>query len=294
MDRYLTIIQESYSSYFSFLISEITTPNSHNYFYWLIGISLLVWMLEIAFPWRKKQSYIRKDFWLDGWYLFFNFFIFTLILYNALSNVVVTLFNDLLSNIGLNTIVGIPIGDLPKWIQLLILFIVVDFISWNTHRLLHRSSLLWRFHSVHHSVKEMGFAAHFRFHWMETIVYRLIQFIPISIIGFGAVDFFIVHMFTVLVGHINHANVGWSYGPFKYVFNNPKMHIWHHSKHLPVDRRNGVNFGISLSIWDYLFKTTYIPKDGCEIELGFPGDAGYPGTFVTQSIHPFKSGDSHV
>ena len=46
-----------------------------NYFWGLIAISLGVWLLEIALPWRKKQSNIRRDFWLDAFYMFFNFFI---------------------------------------------------------------------------------------------------------------------------------------------------------------------------------------------------------------------------
>jgi sterol desaturase/sphingolipid hydroxylase (fatty acid hydroxylase superfamily) len=32
------------------------------------------------------------------------------------------------------------------------------------------------------------------------------------------------------------------------------MHIWHHSKKIP--NKYGVNFGISLSLWDYIFKPT--------------------------------------
>ena len=49
-----------------------------NYFWGLIVISLVIWLLEIAFPWRKYQSVFRKDFWLDGFYMFFNFFIFSI------------------------------------------------------------------------------------------------------------------------------------------------------------------------------------------------------------------------
>ncbi|CAN0599421.1 unnamed protein product, partial [Ectocarpus sp. 12 AP-2014] len=37
-----------------------------NYFWGLIVISLLIWGLEILFPWRKQQSIFRKDFWLDA------------------------------------------------------------------------------------------------------------------------------------------------------------------------------------------------------------------------------------
>ena len=46
-----------------------------NYFWGLILISLIVWGLEIVFPWRKNQSVFRKDFWLDVFYMFFNFFV---------------------------------------------------------------------------------------------------------------------------------------------------------------------------------------------------------------------------
>ena len=35
---------------------------NNNYFYGLIIISLISWGLELAFPWRKNQAAIRKDF----------------------------------------------------------------------------------------------------------------------------------------------------------------------------------------------------------------------------------------
>ena len=95
---------------------------------------------------------------------------------------------------------------------------------------------------------------------MEPIVYKSILYIPIAIIGgFDAQDVAIVHFFTLIIGHLNHANLGWDYGVFKYIFNNPKMHIWHHAKQLPDHVRYGVNYGLTLSLWDYLFKTDYVP-----------------------------------
>ena len=65
------------------------------------------------------------------------------------------------------------------------------------------------------------------------------------------------------------------------------MHIWHHAKELPEDRKMGVNFGLTLSIWDYLFKTAYIPHDGRDIELGFDDENEFPESFVKQEIYPF-------
>ncbi|HAX14873.1 MAG TPA: hypothetical protein DIV44_11465 [Leeuwenhoekiella sp.] len=288
MEKYLKIIQDSFTGYFNYLIEEITNPGWTNYFYWLLGLSLLVFALEIIIPWRKKQPIFRKGFWLDAFYMIFNFFLFSLIGYNALSNVGVELFNDFLGLFGIDNLVAIEVQDFPVWAQLLIMFIIADFIQWNVHRMLHRVPWLWKFHQVHHSVKEMGFAAQFRFHFVETLVYKSAQYIPLAMIGFGIEQFFVVHMFSVFIGHLNHANLDWSYGPLGYVLNNPRMHIWHHAKALPPEHKYGMNFGLSLSIWDYLFGTAYVPKSGKDIEIGFDGDERFPHDFTGQLTYPFK------
>ena len=292
MDKYLKIIQDSFTGYFNYLIDEITNPGWTNYFYWLLGLSLLVFAFEIIIPWRKKQPIFRKGFWLDAFYMIFNFFLFSLIGYNALSNVGVELFNDFLGLFGIDNLVAIEVQDFPVWAQLLIMFVIADFIQWNVHRMLHRVPWLWKFHQVHHSVKEMGFAAQFRFHFVETLVYKSAQYIPLAMIGFGIEQFFVVHMFSVFIGHLNHANLDWSYGPLGYVLNNPRMHIWHHAKALPPEHKYGMNFGLSLSIWDYLFGTAYIPKSGKNIEIGFEGDERFPHDFTGQLTYPFKEHSS--
>ena len=286
IEKYFKIIVEGYSGYWYYLIEQILYPSLHNYFYWLVGLSLAVWLLEIIFPWRTDQSVVRKDFWLDGFYMFFNFFLFSLIGYNAISNVGVNLFHDFLSLFGIINIVTIKVQQLPVWIQFAIMFLIADFIQWNIHRLLHRHPRLWEFHKVHHSVQQMGFAAQFRFHWMETFIYKTLQYIPLALIGFGIQDFFIIHIIAVAIGHLNHSNLGISYGPLKYIINNPKMHIWHHSKELPV--LYGVNFGLSLSMWDYIFGTAYQPENGRDIKLGFKGVENYPDKFAEQLVEPFK------
>lgn len=288
MEKYLKIIEQSFTGYWNYLVSEISNPGWTNYFYWLIGLSLFVFLLEILVPWRKDQPIFRKGFWLDAFYILFNFFLFSLVGYNALSNVGVAFFNDFLALFGIENIVAIKIDQFPVWRQLFIMFVIADFIQWNVHRMLHRVPWLWEFHKVHHSVKEMGFAAQFRFHFMETIVYKSIQYIPLAMIGFGIEQFFVVHMFSVFVGHLNHANLDWNYGKLGYVLNSPRMHIWHHAKQLPPQHKYGMNYGLTLSIWDYLFGTAYVPKNGRDLEIGFPGDENFPKNFTNQVIYPFK------
>lgn len=59
-------------------------------------------------------------------------------------------------------------------------------------------------------------------------------------------------------------------------------------KKLPKHVRYGVNFGLTLSIWDYLFKTNYIPHNGRDIELGFAGDETFPQDFLQQELYPLN------
>ncbi len=335
MEQYFRIFLDGYKNYGGYLWREITQPGWHNYFYWLLGVSAFFLILEWIKPWRKEQPKFRKDFWLDFFYMFFNFFIFSLIIYNAASDVVVNLFNNLLGIIGIKNLLAINVGLLPVWTHLLIGFVLRDFIQWWIHRLLHRSDWLWQFHKVHHSVEQMGFAAHLRYHWMENVVYRTIEYIPLAMIGIGLNDFFVIHIFSLAIGHYNHSNISVSgyvtggilglllgivialrafevhllpenatiiqmiltvlasvlvgtllFGRWmKFVFNHPEMHIWHHAYHLPENRRYGVNFGLSLSIWDYLFGTVYMPYNGRDIQLGFEGVTEFPHTFLEQNLY---------
>ena len=76
MTDYWEIFVDGYESYAKYLWKTIITPfkkGELNFFYFLIVISIVVWGLELAFPWRKKQKAFRKDFWLDAFYMFFNF-----------------------------------------------------------------------------------------------------------------------------------------------------------------------------------------------------------------------------
>ena len=163
MQEYWQTFLDSYYGYASYLWQEVTHPHGRNYFYWLVGVSAFFFALELAKPWREKQAKFRKDYWLDFFYMFFNFFFFSLIIYNAASDVVVDLFNDFLALFGITNLVALNIGSWPGWAQLLTLFVVRDFIQWWVHRILHWVPWLWEFHKVHHSVEQMGFAAHLRF-----------------------------------------------------------------------------------------------------------------------------------
>jgi len=288
MYNYLSAFRDAFSGTVSWTWNSILfeVPWYTNYFWGLIAISLIVWLMEIIFPWRKNQSIIRKDFWLDGFYMFFNFFIFAIII-SGFYNLLAVLLMDI--GITSKSLALIEISAWPMWAQLLIFFVIIDFVQWCTHVLLHRYEFLWRFHKVHHSVKEMGFAAHLRYHWMENILYKPLKTLGVMILGgFEPEQAYIVHFIAIAIGHLNHANIRISWGwPLKYIFNNSVMHLYHHIKALPEGKTHGINFGISLSIWDYIFKTNYVPESSGAIELGFPGEEKFPKGFLGQLFTGF-------
>ncbi|RKR12882.1 sterol desaturase/sphingolipid hydroxylase (fatty acid hydroxylase superfamily) [Maribacter vaceletii] len=263
----------------------LDVPWYTNYFWGLFVISLLVWLLEIVFPWRKNQSIFRKDFWLDAFYMYFNFFIFSIII-SGFYKVIELFFLEF--NITVTSLAIFNLDAFPVLGKLLVFFIILDFVQWFTHILLHKLPLLWRFHKIHHSVKEMGFAAHLRYHWMENILYKPLKTIGVMLLGgFEPEQAYIVHFFAIIIGHLNHSNVKITWGPLKYIFNNPVMHLYHHAYTLP-EGKYGVNFGISLSIWDYIFKTHYIPESEGKISLGFKGDEKVPSSFFSQLTFGFS------
>ena len=289
-----SVITDSYKGFADYVWREITfqvSPWYVNYFYWLIVLSMVVWLLEIAFPWRKSQPIVRKDFWIDAFYMFFNFYIFKVVIFAAFSSTTENLFLSL-TGFNYQSLALIDINNMPQWLQLLTFFIVTDFIQWFTHVMLHKYEFLWKFHKVHHSVQEMGFAAHLRYHWMENIFYTPMKYIAVMLIGgFTPDQAFIIFYFAIAIGHLNHANIHLTYGPLKYLFNNPVMHLWHHVWDLPSGKPKGINFGISLSTWDYIFKTAAIPKDDAHIKLGFPEMEKFPRGFLSQLFYGFRKGD---
>lgn len=282
LDAFLKAVLGTFNWTWKSIVFDV--PWYLNYFWGLIILSLLIWSLEIIFPWRKHQGIFRKDFWLDAFYMFFNFFLFVIVI-SGIYKMLQVFFADL--GISAGSLALIHISDWPMWGQLLLFFVILDFVQWFTHILLHRFTFLWNFHKVHHSVKEMGFAAHLRFHWMENIFYKPLKTFGVMILGgFEPEQAYIVHFIAITIGHLNHSNIKITWGPLKYILNNPVMHLYHHAYELPKDSY-GVNFGISLSLWDYIFRTNHIPEESGNVRLGYPGDDELPTNFFGQIIHGF-------
>jgi len=256
------------------------------YFYWLVGLSIMFIIFERIRP-RHRQKILRTGILTDLIYFIFNghFLGWGLALVSIL---VITWLNTVLQSLGWHNQSYIGIAQpLPIWQQFIVAFFVIDFFHWCIHNLLHRIPWLWSFHRVHHSIETMDWIGSMRFHWLEAVVYKSITCLILSFFGFHIDTLLLLAIVNTGIGHFNHANLRIPIGPLKYFFNNPAMHIWHHHRTMEVPLL--CNFGVNLSLWDWLFGTAYLP-DQPPYRIGFDGIETFPKTALGQILYPLPIG----
>lgn len=254
---------------------------------WFVVISLGFVVLERVRPWRRSQPALRKDLLTDLAFILFNAYLFSRLFYGPLSIAIHKQFFSAAESLGIQESLNMAVmRSQPFWLQFICLFLIQDFLKWCIHNLLHRVSWLWQFHKIHHSVRTMDWLGNMRYHWMEVLVYNSLLFLPLSFLGFAPRLFFWIGLIEITIGHLNHSNVNIDLRWLRYFLNSPRMHIWHHAADEPqaINR----NFGIVLSVWDWLFQTAYMPAGRSPQRLGFAGMETYPSGFAAQYTFPLS------
>jgi sterol desaturase/sphingolipid hydroxylase (fatty acid hydroxylase superfamily) len=170
----------------------------------------------------------------------------------------------------------------PLWQQAIQIFLIGDFIGYWQHRWFH-GGWRWRFHAVHHSSQDLDWLSSVRLHPVNDMLSRIIQAVPIVALGYnvGAVALFTV--FTTIYAITLHANLNWTYGPFRYVIASPAFHRWHHTSESEGQDKNFAGF---FPIWDLIFGTFYMPK-GRQPEVFGTADP-VPKGLIGQLVYPFR------
>lgn len=259
------------------------TPDS--YLFWLLVVSLFCFIIERIRPWRKDQAWNRPQLLQDFFFFTFNGHLFSILVALSLGGVFQQMYRG--CDWCCVAVDGMPnlLNGQSIWVQVPVFFLIKDLFEYLIHYLLHRFSWLWTFHRLHHSIVDMDWIGNFRFHWMEFVIYDVLKWLPLVILGAERHVLLGVGVVSTLVGHLNHTNVRIDWGPLKYVFNSPRMHLWHHDYDMHF--KYGQNFGVVFSIWDWIFKTAYFPKhvDGPE-RLGFHGMNEFPKRLLARITYP--------
>ncbi len=160
------------------------------------------------------------------------------------------------------------LGLLNQWntsgpLTFLIGFLIMDFVIYAQHVLMHRIKPLWRLHRMHHADTDIDVSTGLRFHPLEIIISMGIKFAVILVFGISPLVVIIFEVVLNATSMFNHAN--WSLPPrldavLRLVLVTPDMHRVHHSVH--TEELNN-NFGFNLPWWDRLCRTYKAqPKDG--------------------------------
>jgi sterol desaturase/sphingolipid hydroxylase (fatty acid hydroxylase superfamily) len=176
------------------------------------------------------------------------------------------------------------VGASPGWAQISAGLAIAMVGGYAGHRAAHEVPLLWRFHRVHHSVREMDWLAANHLHPVDEIFGRSAAVLPLYALGFGRVSLgaFIV-LLTVQAIFI-HANVRIRLGPLRWVIATPQFHHWHHARE---PQAYNTNFAGEFPVLDALFGTLYLPADRWPAQYGI--DDTEPVGYLRQLAWPLRT-----
>lgn len=140
-----------------------------------------------------------------------------------------------------------------NWWTLLPCYVILDFFSYLAHRVSHSQRFWWATHVVHHTGERYNLTVSYRLSWIQHI--KIVFFIPVALIGFHPIIFFVTNQLAVLFQFWVHTEYirrmpAW----VEYIFATPSNHRVHHgSQEKYIDK----NFGATFIIWDRIFDTYY-------------------------------------
>jgi len=251
-----------------------------NSFLTLMALGAVCIILQKLFPSAPGQKLWRKESRLDlTYWLFITIFLGYITLFTA--GILLTIIAVHFSPALLLRINSADSGSI-KIYQVLLSIVLLDFIAYWVHRMFHGSHL-WKYHSIHHSSKEIDWLSAVRFHPLETVIITTITYCICISCGFGFKEVALALTLRSFYGYLVHANVSWHFGPLGYIFASPYFHRWHHAKDkAALDK----NFGGVFSLWDFIFRTAYFPKNLQPRNFGVMDDVGK--NFWQQLLYPFR------
>jgi sterol desaturase/sphingolipid hydroxylase (fatty acid hydroxylase superfamily) len=172
----------------------------------------------------------------------------------------------------------------PSWVQIVAVLAIVSVGGYAGHRAAHEVPFLWRFHRVHHSIRELDWLAANHLHPLDQIFIRSTAVIPVYALGFGRVSLGVFVVVLTLQAIFIHANVRMTFGPLRWVIATPQFHHWHHARE---PQAYNSNYAGEFPAIDALFGTLYLPAHRWPAEYGI--DETEPTGYVRQLVWPLRA-----
>lgn len=252
----------------------------------LVGGLLIFWIIEGAIPLlplRYKKTKFKHAV------VNFGFTLLHLVIHTLLAILIVKLSDWCMhQNFGLVYWFNAGIG-----MTIVIGVLALDFSSWLVHLVMHKVSVLWRFHLIHHSDNNVDVTTGLRHHPGDSLLRGVFFLLLIFVSGAPMYSVMIYQTLVVLSTAFTHANISLPKrldSTLSYVFVSPNMHKVHHHWKQPF---TDSNYGAVFSIWDRLLGT-FMRLDPKDIRYGL--DRYYPNEkdedFISLLKKPFQKLDS--
>jgi sterol desaturase/sphingolipid hydroxylase (fatty acid hydroxylase superfamily) len=155
----------------------------------------------------------------------------------------------------------------PFWLAVPLAVVVMDFVIWLQHVMVHAVPALWRLHSVHHADVDYDLTTGARFHPIEIVLSMGIKFATIVLLGAPVLAVLIFEVVLSACAMFNHANIRLPARVdrvLRWFMVTPDMHRVHHSVE---DDESNSNFGFNLTWWDRLFGTYQVEPRAGQVDM---------------------------
>lgn len=145
--------------------------------------------------------------------------------------------------------------DLPPLFATILAILMLDGWMYLWHRASHRSPLLWRFHSTHHSDREMDVTTATRFHTGEIIISATLRLALIPLLGLTLWQVLLYDALLLPIIQFHHSNINVPEQLdriMRLLVASPAMHRVHHSR---IKSERDSNYSSIFSFWDRLAGT---------------------------------------
>jgi sterol desaturase/sphingolipid hydroxylase (fatty acid hydroxylase superfamily) len=243
---------------------------------WVLVVTGIILLAEIVAG-RHRGVYERSDWFVNGICMVLG------ALVRPLGAVVVALLIGWLLPVGKGAL-----SAMPFWPAVIGICLVAEFMNYWVHRLAHEFKdsrwfdWLWRMHRTHHTARYVNVLLNFRISLFWGLVAGLTWAFSLALyLGLARPAVVAISLFSFW-GIFTHSDFRWDIalrrnrwtGPLfrglEHVFVSPGMHHSHHG--FGKDGGNFRNYGVFLSIYDWLFGTLFIPE-GRPYRYGIPGKA---------------------
>ncbi|HEX7856194.1 MAG TPA: sterol desaturase family protein [Sphingobium sp.] len=256
--------------------------------YWVLAVTGVILLAEIIAG-RHRGIYTRNDWFVNGVCIVIGAVV------RPLGAVVVSLIIAHIFPAGKGALVNMPF--VPAVIGIIL---VAEFFNYWVHRWSHElkgarwGDWLWRLHRTHHTAAYVNVLLNFRTSIFWGFVAGLTWAFSLALYLGLAKPAFVAIAFFSFWGIATHSDFRWDipvrrhkwFGPLfrgiEHVIVSPGMHHSHHG--YGRDGGNFRNFGVLLSIYDWMFGTLFIP-DGRPARYGIPGNAPH---WADDAFSPFN------